>query len=110
MGGVSLQDEATVCRFDMLFYPGNSFTSNIDNLMAELKSTQSEIKPTPTYVPEPVVYGNSTTGAAMLGLPVVELPYTTGSGTYVGVGLISDCVDFSSAIRLSMFEVKLFPG
>src|SRR5258708_30700795 len=36
MGGVSLQDEAAVCRFDMLFYPGSGFTSNVDNLMAEL--------------------------------------------------------------------------
>jgi len=70
MAGVSLQDEATVCRFDMLFYPGNGFTSNIDNLMAELKSTQAEIKPTPTYVPEPVVYGNSTTGSPCIAAPV----------------------------------------
>jgi len=70
MAGVSLQDEATVCRFDMLFYPGNGFTSNIDNLMAELKSTQAEIKPTPTYVPEPVVYGNSTTGSPSIAAPV----------------------------------------
>src|SRR5260370_30920559 len=70
MAGVSLQDEATVCRFDMLFYPGNSFTSNIDNLMSELKSTQSEINPTPTHVPEPVVYGNSTTGSPSIAAPV----------------------------------------
>lgn len=70
MAGVSLQDEATVCRFDMLFYPENGFTSNIDNLMAELKSTQAEIKPTPTYVPEPVVYGNSTTGSPCIAAPV----------------------------------------
>jgi hypothetical protein len=46
----------------------------------------------------------------MHGLPVVELPHTTGCGTYVGVGLISVCVAFSSVIRLSMFEVKPFPG
>jgi VWFA-related protein len=38
VGGVSLQDEVTVCRFDMLFYPGSGFTSNIDNLMTELKA------------------------------------------------------------------------
>ena len=69
MGGVSLQDEATVCRFDMLFYPGNGFTSNIDNLMAELKATQAEINPTPAYVPEPVVCGNSTTGSPCIPAP-----------------------------------------
>jgi VWFA-related protein len=69
MGGVSLQDQATVCRFDMLFYPGNGFTSNIDNLMADLKSAQAELKPTPTYVPEPVVCGNSTTGSPCIPAP-----------------------------------------
>src|SRR5260370_21218319 len=70
MAGGGLKDEASVWRFDMLFYPGNGFTSNIDNLMAELKSTQAEIKPTPTYVPEPVVYGNSTTGSPCIPAPV----------------------------------------
>ena len=69
MGGVSLQDEATICRFDMFFYPGNGFTSKFDNLMAELKSTQAELKPTPTSVPEPVVCGNSTTGSPCIPAP-----------------------------------------
>jgi VWFA-related protein len=69
MGGVSLQDEATVCRFDMLFYPGNGFTSNIDNLMTELQATQAKISPTPTYVPEPVVCGNSTSGSPCIPAP-----------------------------------------
>jgi VWFA-related protein len=69
MGGLSLQDEAAVCRFDMLFYPGNGFTSNIDNLMAELKSSQTEVKPTPWYVPAPVMCGNSTTGSPCIAAP-----------------------------------------
>lgn len=69
VGGVSLQDEVTVCRFDMLFYPGSGFTSNIDNPMTELKTTQAEIKPTPTYVPEPLVCGNSTTGTPCIAAP-----------------------------------------
>ena len=69
IGGVSLQDEVTVCRFDMLFYPGSGFTSNIDNLMTELKATQAEIKPTPTYVPQPLVCGNSTTGTPCIAAP-----------------------------------------
>src|SRR4029077_16773003 len=75
MGGVSLQDEAAVCRFDMLFYPGNGFTSNIDSLMAELKSTtelkstHTEVKPTPWYVPEPAMCGNSTTGSPCIAAP-----------------------------------------
>ena len=69
VGGVSIQDEVAVCRFDMLFYPGNGFTSKIDNLMTELKATQAEIKPTPTYVPEPLVCGNSTTGTPCIAAP-----------------------------------------
>ena len=74
VGGLSLLDEATVCRFDVLFYPGNGFTSNIDILMAELKSTQDELKPTPTYMPAPVVCGNSTTGS-----PCISAPTYSGS-------------------------------
>ncbi len=69
VGGVSLQDEVIVCRFDMLFYPGNGFTSSIDKLMTELKATQADIKPTPTYVPEPLKCGNSTTGSPCIAAP-----------------------------------------
>jgi hypothetical protein len=55
LAGISLQDETMVCRFDTVFYPGDGFISDGDKLMAELKSTQSEIKPTPKYIPQPVV-------------------------------------------------------
>jgi Ca-activated chloride channel family protein len=74
VGGLSLQDEATVCRFDVLFYPGSGLTSNIDVLMAELKSTQDKLKPTPTYMPAPVVCGNST-----MGSPCISAPTYSGS-------------------------------
>ncbi len=73
-GGMSLEDEVAVCRFDMLFYPGNGFTSNTDGLMNELKATQAEIKPTPTYVPQPVECSNSTTGS-----PCIPAPTNLGS-------------------------------
>jgi Ca-activated chloride channel homolog len=70
LGGVSLKDQATVCRFDMLFYPGDGFTSDADKLMTELKSAQAEMKPTPTYIPPPVVRcTNSTTGPPCLPAP-----------------------------------------
>jgi Ca-activated chloride channel homolog len=68
-GGMSLQDEVAVCRFDMIFYPGSGFTSNADGLMKELKATQAEIKPTPTYVAQPVECGNSTTGSPCIPAP-----------------------------------------
>jgi VWFA-related protein len=74
LGGVSLQDQAMVCRFDMLFYPGDGFTSDLDKLMTEVKKAQGEIKPTPKYIPQPLVRGNSTTGS-----PSVPAPTYAGS-------------------------------
>jgi Ca-activated chloride channel family protein len=70
VGGISLQDEVTVCRFDMLFYAGDGFTSDPNKLMADLKSAQAEIKPTPKYVPQPVIScTTSTTGPPCLPAP-----------------------------------------
>jgi VWFA-related protein len=70
LGGVSLEDQAMVCRFDMLFYPGEGFTSDLDQLMGSVKQAQEEIKPTPKFVPQPVVCGNSTTGPPCIPAPV----------------------------------------
>jgi VWFA-related protein len=69
LGAVSPQDQAMVCRFDMLFYPGYGFTSDPDKLMTAVKNAQGEIKPTPKYIPEPLVWGNSTTGPPSLAAP-----------------------------------------
>lgn len=69
LAALSLQDRATICRFDMLFYPGENFTSDLDTLVAEMHSAQTEIKPTPKYVPDPVICGNSTTGAPCIAAP-----------------------------------------
>jgi len=74
IGGVSLHDQAMVCRFDMLFYAGDGFTSDLDKLMTEVKKAQGEIKPTPKYIPQPMVRGNSTTGS-----PCVPAPTYAGS-------------------------------
>lgn len=43
--GVSLTDEALVCRFDLLFYPGSAFTSDGDQLLASLKDAQKASEP-----------------------------------------------------------------
>jgi hypothetical protein len=43
--GVSLADEATVCRFDILFYSGETFTSDGDRLLADLKDAQKASEP-----------------------------------------------------------------
>jgi Ca-activated chloride channel homolog len=63
IGGMSSVDEASVCRFDMLFYPGEDFTGNTDKLLADLKEAQTEAKPAPEYVPGLAPpCPNSTTG------------------------------------------------
>jgi VWFA-related protein len=54
IGDIADQDEAMVCRFDMLFYPAE-FTSDSMKLMAALKSAQSAAQPSPPYIPQPLV-------------------------------------------------------
>jgi hypothetical protein len=54
----------------MLFYPGEGFTSDLDKLMGSIKQAHGEIKPTPKFVPQPVVCGNSTTGPPCIPAPV----------------------------------------
>jgi VWFA-related protein len=39
-GGMSVSDEAFVCRFDQFFHPGKGFTSDQDKLLTELKRTK----------------------------------------------------------------------
>jgi len=75
LAGISLQDETMVCRFDTVFYAGEGFISNGDRLMAELKSAQSEIKPTPKYIPQPVV----SCPASAIGPPCLPAPTYAGS-------------------------------
>jgi len=63
IGDIADQDEAMVCRFDMLFYPGDEFTSDSFKLIAALKAAQSEAQPSRPYVPQPLVTDPvSTTG------------------------------------------------
>jgi VWFA-related protein len=40
--GISANDEAMVCRFDLDFYPGDSFTGDLDKLWVDLKSVQDK--------------------------------------------------------------------
>ena len=55
IGDIADQDEALVCRFDMLFYPGDEFTSDSLKLIAALKSAQSAAQPSHVYVPQPLI-------------------------------------------------------
>jgi VWFA-related protein len=71
IGDIADQDEAIVCRFDMLFYPGEEFTSDSMKLMAALKSAQSAAQPSPPYIPQPLVTDPiSTTGPPPVAAPV----------------------------------------
>ena len=45
LAGLSLSDEADVCRFDQFFYPGKGFTKDQDNLLKQLKRTKLDSQP-----------------------------------------------------------------
>ena len=75
IGDIADQDEAMVCRFDMLFYPGDEFTSDSMKLMAALKSAQSAAQPSPPYIPQPLV----TDRVSTTGPPSVSAPTYSGS-------------------------------
>ena len=45
VAGLSLKDEAFVCRFDQFFHPGKGFTADQDKLLTELKRTVLDEEP-----------------------------------------------------------------
>jgi Ca-activated chloride channel family protein len=45
VGGMSLEDEAFVCRFDQFFHPGKGFTRDRDALLTELQRTKLDSEP-----------------------------------------------------------------
>jgi Ca-activated chloride channel family protein len=75
IGDIADQDEAMVCRFDMLFYPGDQFTSDSLKLIAALKSAQSGAQPSRPYVPQPLI----TDPVSTTGPPSVAAPIYAGS-------------------------------
>jgi Ca-activated chloride channel family protein len=54
--GISASDETLIARFDLSFYPGDAFTSDLDTLWAELKQAQNYSAPS-TAGPVPFVSG-----------------------------------------------------
>jgi len=75
IGDIADQDEALVCRFDMLFYPGDEFASDPPKLIAALKSAQSAAQPSRPYVPPPMI----TDPVSTTGPPSVAAPIYAGS-------------------------------
>jgi Ca-activated chloride channel family protein len=45
VGGLSLDDEAFICRFDQFFHPGSGFTTDHDLLLTELQRTKIDSQP-----------------------------------------------------------------
>ena len=69
VSGLSVNDEAFVCRFDTYVHEGHGFISDQDKLLTELKRTrldeQSDAGPTSTAIIEsPTINGHSVTGEA----------------------------------------------
>jgi Ca-activated chloride channel homolog len=59
LAGISSNDEAMICRFDLKFYPGEGFTDDQDRLLTELKKAQEASGPS-TAGPVPFVTGPSS--------------------------------------------------
>src|SRR5712691_2949115 len=69
VGGLSLDDEAWVCRFDQFFHAGKGFISDRDKLLTELKRTRLDDEPStwpssPAISNGPSINGHSATGDA----------------------------------------------
>jgi Ca-activated chloride channel family protein len=75
--GISSSDEALICRFDLKFYPGEAFTSDLDSLLAQLKSTEAASGPS-TAGPVPYVTGPSSHPLGV-GEPPQAAPTNLGS-------------------------------
>jgi Ca-activated chloride channel homolog len=54
LAGISANDEALICRFDLFFHPGEAFSSDIDKLWTALKEAQDHTAPS-TAGPVPFV-------------------------------------------------------
>jgi len=67
VAGMSLSDEAFVCRFDQYFHPGKGFTNDQDKLLAELKRISLDSEPSvgapgPATTNGPTINGHSAIG------------------------------------------------
>ena len=69
VGGLSLNDEAFVCRFDQFFHEGKGFINDRDKLLTELQRTHLDDEPTvsssnPAVGNGPSINNHSATGDA----------------------------------------------
>src|SRR5207249_4580094 len=76
-GGIGPSDEALVCRFDLSFYPGERFSSDLNQLWADLKEAQDHSGPS-TAGPVPYVSSPSSHSLGV-GEPPLAAPTDLGS-------------------------------
>ena len=67
VGGLSLDDEAFICRFDQFFHAGKGFTSDHDVLLTELQRTKIDSKPSTGPSGGGIANGPSINGHSAIG-------------------------------------------
>ena len=67
VGGLSLEDEAFVCRFDQFFHPGKGFTQDRDVLLTELQRTTLDSEPSVAPPGGAIANGPSINGHSAIG-------------------------------------------
>ena len=67
VGGMSLDDEAFICRFDQFFHPGKGFTADHDKLLTELQRTTIDSEPSGAPSSGAITNGPSINGHSAIG-------------------------------------------
>ena len=67
VGGLSLEDEAFICRFDEFFHPGNGFTTDHDVLLTELQRTKLDSEPSVAPAGGAIANAPSINGHSAIG-------------------------------------------
>ncbi len=67
VGGMSLDDEAFVCRFDQFFHPGKGFTRDRDALLTELQRTKLDTEPSTSPPGGAIANAPSINGHSAIG-------------------------------------------
>jgi VWFA-related protein len=75
VAGLSLNDEAWVCRFDQFFHEGKGFISDQDKLLTELKRTHLDDEPSVGPSSPAISNGPSINGHSAMG----DAPNTAGA-------------------------------
>ena len=75
VAGLSLNDETSVCRFDMYFHEGKGFITDQDRLLTELRRTQLDEEPSVAAPSAAINNGPEINGHSAIG----DAPSTTGA-------------------------------